>query len=73
MFLRDKYDNAINVNQILSFFVGVNPDGGYQVIGNNAGNDAVAQFAVNTPMTEPEAETLKQRIENILGTVDLDD
>lgn len=73
MWFLDKYGNSINSNQIMSLYVASNSDssGSYEVQANNASNTMIAQFAVNVPMTQAQAESLLARMSDLLGVTDL--
>ena len=71
MFIIDKNNNLINVDQVMGFFVDTNPDGGYEVKANSADGVLEAQFVIDAPMSEPDAQALLARIGGIVGTLDL--
>ena len=73
MWIFDKHGNAINFDQVMGIFVDTDPDstGAYEVKANGATNDLIAQFAVNEPMTQAQANALYARMCDMLGTTDL--
>lgn len=73
MFVYDKYRSAINVDQIMGLFVHADPDneGAYEVQANDADNNLIAQFSVDAPMTEDQANALMVRMVTSFGILDL--
>jgi hypothetical protein len=74
VFIQDKFGNAINVDQVMGFFVAADPanEGAFEVQANNSDNVMIAQFSVSPPMTEAEADALFLQIQSLVGTLNLE-
>lgn len=74
MFIKDKFGNPVNMNQVLGLWVQPNPDeGGYEVQATNSVLTEIAQF-LTTPgvsETQAEAEATLARIAGMVGVADL--
>ena len=73
MWILDKHGAAINMDQVMGIFLDPDPDfpSAWEVKANGATNVLVAQFSVDAPVTNPQAEELYERMCDMLGTTDL--